>query len=201
LEDGGSGVYLCVGCNKMMKYFSRIFTFSTLLFLAYPITVSSQSSPEYLDWKTLKINNKLPLLCKKVDLITLLGKPDKIVALKDTDACISYFDKDPKLLFWGDTEFETSDSIAVISSIDFESNKIRLVSPIITLDNSVTFEKIKRLFPKAANEAETDMIEKKGKLIEVISVKISPSKKDSDYNWLLFFRAGKLIRIDYWTVC
>ena len=37
------------------------------------------NSQELLDGSSIRINNKLPLLCKKSDLLNLLGKPDKIL--------------------------------------------------------------------------------------------------------------------------
>jgi hypothetical protein len=39
------------------------------------------------------------------------------------------------------------------------------------------------------------------KIGKVISIKVATSKKESDDAWLLFFRNGKLIRIDHWIPC
>lgn len=167
-----------------------------LFFSYFPAT--NVQAQEYLDWNSLKINNQIPLECKKADLIQLLGKPDKIVTPKENDYCASYFQSDIKFLYWGESQFESSGSKAVISSIDFESNKIKLVSPNITLDNSVTLETIKRLFPVAVKQAIILDIDKKGK---VLSVRIATAKEEIDDQWLLFFKNGKLIRIDHYQPC
>lgn len=156
------------------------------------------NSQEILDWSTIKINNKLPLLCKKADLINLLGKPDKKLNSQNLDICTSYFDSNFYYLVWGQTKFESTDSLAVISTIDIEAGKIKLVSPRITLDNSVTLQKIKQLFPKSSKSAQELIIDEKGK---VLSIKLSASNKYSDDGWLLFFKAGKLVRVDYWIAC
>ena len=34
-----------------------------------------------------------------------------------------------------------------------------------------------------------------------LSIKLSASNKYSDDGWLLFFKAGKLVRVDYWIAC
>ena len=157
-----------------------------------------QNSPEILEWRTMRINNKLPLLCKKVDLLDLLGKPNQILDPQNLDICTSYFEENFNYLVWGQSQFESTDSQAVISSVDIEAGKLKLVSPKITLDNTVTIEKIKKLFPKSSKMAQEVIIDSKGK---VISIKLKASNKDSDDGWLLFFKSGKLVRVDYWIAC
>jgi hypothetical protein len=104
---------------------------------------------EYLEWKTFKINNQLPLLCNKADLINLLGTVDSMITPHYEDVCASYFDTAYKYMYFGESLFETSGNKAVVSSIDLESSKIKLISPIITLDKSLTLEKITLMFPIA----------------------------------------------------
>ncbi len=157
-----------------------------------------QNSLEILEWSSTRINNKLPLLCKKNDLLNLLGKPDKILDPDKLDICTWYFDNNFNYLVWGQTKFESTDSLAVISSIDIEAGKIKLVSPKITLDSSVTVQKVKQLFPKSSKNAQELIIDDKGK---VLSIKIAASNKNADDGWLLFFKAGKLVRVDYWIAC
>jgi len=155
-------------------------------------------NPEYLDWETLKINNQLPLLCKKAELINLLGTVDSIKSPHYEDICASYFDTAFEYLYFGESQFETSGTMAVVSTIDLESSNIKLVSPMITLDKSVTLENFKRMFPIAARNAELIEVDKKGK---VISIKVATSKKETDDAWLLLFRNSKLVRIDHWIPC
>lgn len=155
-------------------------------------------NPEYLDWKTLKINNQLPLLCKKAELIKLLGNADSIVIPHYDDVCTSYFNTAFKYLYFGHSQFEISGDMAVVNSIDFESGNIRLVSPKLILDKSMTIERIKIFFPNAVKNAEEIEVDKKGK---VLSLKLATSRTELDDAWLLFFRNGMLIRIDYWMPC
>jgi hypothetical protein len=98
------------------------------------------------------------------------------VTPKEDEYCVTYFQSDIKFFYWGESQFENSGSKAVISSIDFESNKIKLVSPKITLDHSVTLEMIKRLYPVAVNQSTNVVIDKKGK---VLSVRTCNSKRRS----------------------
>jgi hypothetical protein len=181
-----------------MSYPIRILACFLLLAFIQKTDAVKAVNPEYLDWKTLKINNQLPLLCKKAELIKLLGTVDSIKTPHYEDICASYFDSAFKYLYFGESQFETSGTMAVVSIIDFESSNIKLVSPMITLDKSVTLEKIKQLFPLAVKNAELIEVDKKGK---VLSIKIATSKKDTDDAWLLLFRNGKLIRIDHWIPC
>lgn len=160
--------------------------------------VFSYPNSEYLDWETFKINNQLPLLCKKVDLINLLGNADSIKTPHYEDVCSSYFDAAFTYLFFGKSQFESSGNMAVVSSIDLESGKIKLVSPMITLDNTVTLEKIKKILPMAVKNAALIEVDKEGKML---SLKVATSKKETDDAWLLFFKNGKLVRIDHWIPC
>ena len=80
--------------------------------LAKPLPISLDSSKlknnqvdtlhdankEYLDFKVLKINKQLPLLCTKNALIELLGPPDSTVVPNMDDVCISYFDGPTKVV-------------------------------------------------------------------------------------------------------
>lgn len=183
---------------SMMIYFARISVcFFLSAFLLFARTAKA-ANPEYLDWKTLKINNQLALLCKKAELTKLLGNADSIVTPRYDEICASYFDKDFRYLYFRNSQFETSGDLAVLSSIDFESSNITLVSPAITLDKSVTWEKISKIFPLAVKRAEWIEVDKIGK---VLSVKIPAAKKDTDHAWLLFFKKGRLMRMDHWIPC
>jgi hypothetical protein len=181
-----------------MSYPLKILACFLLLAFTQKNDAIKDIKPEYLDWKTFKINGQLPLLCNKAELIALLGTADSIKTPNYEDVCASYFDTAFKYLYFRESLFETLGTLAVVSIIDFESSNIKLVSPMITLDKSVTLEKIKRLFPIAVKNAELLEVDKKGKLL---CIKLSTSKKETDDAWLLFFRNGKLVRIDYWIPC
>lgn len=77
-------------------------------------------------------------------------------------------------LVWCQTKFESTVSLAVISSVDIEAGKLKLVSSTITLDSSVTVQKVKQLFPKSSKNAQELILDDKGK---ALSIKISASNK------------------------
>jgi len=181
-----------------MSYPIRILAYFLLSAFIQKTDAVKAVNHEYLDWKTLKINNQLPLLCKKAELIKLLGTVDSVKTPHYEDICASYFNSAFGYIYFGESQFETSGTMAVVSSIDLESGNIKLVSPMITLDKYVTLEKIKRMFPVAIKNAELIEVDKKGK---VLSIKVATSKKETDDAWLLLFRNGKLIRIDHWIPC
>ena len=181
-----------------MSYPIRILAFFLLLASIQKIYAVKEVDPEYLDWNTLKLNSQLPLLCKKAELITLLGTIDSVKTPNYEEICGSYFDSAFKYLYFGESQFEISDSMAVVRIIDLESSNIKLVSPKISLDKSVTLDKIKRLFPIAVKNAKLIEVDKKGK---VLSIKLATSKREIGDAWILLFKNGKLIRIDHWIPC
>ncbi len=181
-----------------MKYPLRILACFLLLAFFLRNEAAKTSNPEYLEWNSLKINNQLPLLCKKSALIKLLGNADSIKTPLYEDICASHFDSAFQYIYFGESVFETADSLAVVSIIDFETSNIKLVSSKISLDITLTLEKLKQIFPMAVKDASLEDVEKKGKLL---SIKIATSKNDSDDAFVLLFRNGKLVRIDYWIQC
>lgn len=154
---------------------------------------------EYLDWNSLKINGQLSLSCRKDELIGLLGQPDSIVTPNMNEICASYFDSDFKYVYFGDSQFESAGDEMVIRSVDFErGNTVTLNAGAIILDNSMTIDKLRAIFPKAVRDREEIEIHKKGK---ADCVRLDTSEEETDDAWLLFFRNAKLIRIDYWIPC
>jgi hypothetical protein len=166
------------------------------------ITVDTLShlNKEYLDWDSLKINNLLPLLCKKTALIELLGQPDSTVVPNMDDVCASYFNSQIKFLYYGKSYFENSGDSIVISTLQFENNnKIKLNIGDLVLDNSLTLDKLATIFPNAVKLKEEEVLIDKGG--RVVFVRLASSKIESDFSWYLFFKDGKLIRIDYFMPC
>jgi hypothetical protein len=161
-----------------------------------PIKVNT----EYLSWDSVKINGKLPLLCKKESLYQLLGKPDSVVTPDYENICVSFFARSKfKYTYWGNSLFEEYGSQIVISSIDVEkTNKIRLSAGNIFFDNTMTLERLARLYPRSVKEAQELIIDKKGK---VLSVKLATAKEEGENAWIFHFRSGKLVQVDYWIPC
>jgi hypothetical protein len=154
---------------------------------------------EYLEFDSVRINLKLPLLCKAKDLLELLGKADSLVTPNRDDICVTYFDKDIQLLYFGKSQFEIEGDSAVISSLHFKNNsQIKLNIGSLILDCTLTLTKLTTLFPNSVQLKEEVTIENGEK---AIIVQLACSKNISDFFWTLFFHDGKLIRIDFGMTC
>jgi hypothetical protein len=165
----------------------------------YKVDTIQKTTIEYLDWNSLKLNNKLPILCKKSELIKLLGQPDSTVVPNKYDICGSYFNSDIEFMYFGKSFFEASGDSIIVSSIRLDSNKrIILTTGNLVLDNSMTLDKFATQFPNAFKLKEEVILDKEGK---VLSVRLEASKAGTDDAWILFFKDGKLIGIDYFSPC
>ncbi len=151
---------------------------------------------EFIEYSKLKINGKLDFYCNVKDLYAVLGEPDSLVMA--TDICISAFNSDSVYIAYFDKTFaETYKESADITSIDFRSGRAWLVHPDFILDRNTTLESLRKYFPKAvraASPVNTD-------IEDAIWINLQTDRQPTDFQWLLFFQKGKLVRIDLHTPC
>lgn len=159
----------------------------------------SSSNTEYIDFDEIRINGKLPIISKTDLLYKILGKPDSIIVPNMDDVCVSFYDKPFKQAYIKNTEIEIYSDTAVVSTIDFESNyNLEFTTKNIRLNHNTTLIALKKLFPIAVKSKYELNVNKIGK---TVTVSLPTSKQITDYSWLLFFKYGKLIRIDLYTPC
>ncbi|WP_187262695.1 hypothetical protein [Pontibacter beigongshangensis] len=174
-------------------------------FPAEPATPVAQAAAtgentEYLDWRSLRINGKYPLVTTVKNMDGLLGKPDSVNTIDWNETCSSDFrNESSKLAYYSAYLFELFDDSLDFQSVDFRKNKnVFLQSNDLKLNAATTLEEIKKRFPNAAQNMEKVNVDEVG---EVETISLPPSRDYSDGQWLLMFQEGKLIRIDDWFPC
>ncbi len=157
------------------------------------------NNKEYISFDAVRINGKLPLITKANLLFKLLGQPDSIVVPNMDDVCVSFYDKPFKQAYIKKTAIEIYGDTAVVSSINFESNyHLEFTTKTIRLNHNTTLLGLQRLFPNTVkSKSEWDIV----KLGKTVTVRLPTSKQLTDDSWLLFFKNGKLVRIDYYMPC
>ncbi|MVN21199.1 hypothetical protein [Mucilaginibacter arboris] len=159
----------------------------------------SAGNREYIDFNSVRINGKLPLITKTTLLYKLLGKPDSIVVPNMDNICTSFYDKPFKQAYIKKSNIEIYGDTAVVTSINFESRfSLDLKTKTIRLNHNTTLLELQRLFPNAVKSQTELDVDKLGK---AVSVSLALSERFSDGSWLLFFKNGKLVRIDYFMPC
>jgi len=158
---------------------------------------SSKTNAEFIEWDSVRINGILPLITNTKDLYQLLGQPDSIVTPVYEDVSIAYFYNDKfKFAYFKDSEFEISGDSAVISYLNFEKQPgMVLNAGSLTLTHNTTLAELKKIFPQAVKSKYKFIVDKIGKCT---GISVATSKYYNDDLWLLFFRKGRLIRIDYY---
>jgi len=165
-----------------------------------PTTSSNDSTnAEYLDWSTAKLNGRLPMLSTTKAVFQELGQPDSLVTPDMNEVCMPYFDKPFKFAYVKSAEFEICGDTAVISTITFRHQpQLMLQTGNVKLNSRTTLSELAKSFPIAVKEQYELNVHKLGK---VITVNLAAGPIVTDYSWLLMFKDGKLVRIDYYTPC
>lgn len=156
-----------------------------------------QIDDEYIDWRSIRINGKLPLLTSKDLLFQFAGPADSIVA--PGDVCVSFYDKPFEHGYFRGIEVEIYGDSTVITSLNFNKNHDLFVNaPRITLNHKTTLSDLQTLFPSAVKDKRQVDIYRFGM---AIAIELRTAKDPTDDAWLLFFSDGNLIRMDYWMPC
>jgi len=164
--------------------------------LTLPETTTDSAAIEFIEYSKLKINGKLDFYCKVKDLYAVLGEPDSLI--KSMVICVSAFNTDSVYYAYFDNTFaETYKDNADVTSVDFRSGRAWLVHPDFILDRNTTLESLRKYFPKAvqaASPVNTD-------IEDAIWINLQTARQPTDFQWLLIFQYGKLVRIDLNTPC
>ncbi|RNI23620.1 hypothetical protein [Rufibacter latericius] len=153
-----------------------------------------RENSEYLDWHTLRINGKYPLVTKVKDMEGLLGKPDSVVKVDFEEGCPGSFrNENSKVAHYGGVSFEQFGDSLKFLGVDFSNEKrVFLQSGNLRIDHTTSPAVLKKHFPNAMKNFAKDSTE---------AVAIPPAKEPVDGHWLLQFEKGKLKFIDDWFPC
>ncbi|TWF33639.1 hypothetical protein FHW36_11280 [Chitinophaga polysaccharea] len=139
------------------------------------------------------INHKVPLFTTRQHLEAAIGKADSIVATASNDVSGSQFAGDFHYFYKDGATFELCrDSLACDEFIFTTGNSLTVDN--ITLTQNTTWEDIRKIFPRAAiqaeNEGRTDVIKLRDSFL-----------KDEDSQVQLYFENGKLARVVNFIPC
>jgi hypothetical protein len=156
---------------------------------------------EYLEWGSILINGKLPLMTSVKNMESFLGKADSVISINWDNTCSSrYASEDSKNAYFGGMKFEQFRDSLDFQQINFsKDHSIFLQSGSLKLNHATALDEIKKHFPKAVKDIRKGFYLIDGK--ETDAVNLPPSKELSDGQWILMFQNGKLIRIDNWFPC
>jgi hypothetical protein len=162
-----------------------------------PDTTALYTTDEYIDWDSIRINGKLPVVSSPKLLYATLGKPDSLVIPDTVNNCISY-DKPFKYAYFNGSSFEVYSDVVEMSTLNFRQPGITLTAGKLTLSNNTTLAYIQKFFPKAVKAQSSVILDTFEK---VISISVDTGKTPSDGAWILMFKNGKLVQMDYWMPC
>jgi len=178
--------------------------FVTCLLLHSAVSVEkpvefTAAQQEWIPFDQVKINGHLPLESRKEQLVKELGKPDSLVNPDMSDVCTSLQDKPFSYAYFKGSKAEVYENMAMMGNFEFAGNAhLTLTTATITLSNKTTLVEVAKYFPKAVAAKSMMDVYQKGKYL---TVHIPTSKTPTEDHWILFFRNGKLARIDYWMPC
>lgn len=163
------------------------------------LVLTTPVNQEFISGASVKINGKLPMITQTKALFSMIGQPDSIVAPDMNDVCTSFYDKEFKYAYLNNTQIEIYGDTAVLSSLDFRNDsELSLKTPKHSFSRNTSLASLKKDFPAAVKEQFELNVQEIG---ETVAVRIPTSQEPSDDSWLLLFRDGKLIRIDYYMPC
>jgi hypothetical protein len=156
--------------------------------------VFSQTTEEFLNYKTSKLNGSIPNALSKTTLIRSLGKPTKIFAFEG-ECGLSDEQEKAKTRNWycyDSTKFFVYDESAKIYEVNFRSGKFSYTTEKIVLSKNTSIQDLQKVYPVSTKAA---ISENKGTM-----VKISPCANCDGY-CILYFEKGKLVRLEWWEPC
>lgn len=161
--------------------------------LLYTVQVSAQTSREHIEPGTVKLNGKLGFKSKLAAAVKVLGA----ITGKDKEPmeCGSYFDDEAVpsyLIYINGITLEKHKDEVVLYRIDFRKTPDAYITyPSGRWDRNTTLQQVQKAFPLTAQ----DEANKEGD-----SFFIHPGK-DSDDFWVLEFKKGRLVSLQYLVQC
>ena len=177
-------------------------TLFTLISNAAPTKEASATidgREEFILFDQVKINGRLPLKSSKAQLFKELGRPDSLAKPDMASVCVSFYDKPFTYAYFKESHAELYGDVAVVSTLEFVGNpRLKLTTPTVTLSSRTTLPELVRYFPNAVKARSEMDVHRKGKYM---TVHIATGKTAAEDYWILFFRNGRLARLDYWMPC
>ncbi|WP_299706829.1 hypothetical protein [uncultured Pontibacter sp.] len=85
---------------------------------------AEEENSEYLDWQSVRINGKLPLIASVKQIEALMGKADSVVTIDWDNTCSSrYRSSDSKDAYYGGYEFEQFGDSLDFQGVDFRKGE------------------------------------------------------------------------------
>lgn len=158
---------------------------------------------EVVHFDSARLNGKIPLKLPESQLLQLLGKPDSVVAESDWE-CGNYIDDATtvRILFYGRTQFQTSNGIAILYKLNFEDRRFALQLGKCNLQSGVTKQNLKTHFPSAlaALDREVQDYNKDGKM--KVRMAQTPASEPSSSGWIFYFEGDVLKEVElWWFIC
>jgi hypothetical protein len=153
---------------------------------------------EYISWDEARINGTVAMISTSKILYASLGKPDSIITPNMDDVCVSYFDKNYKDVYIKGSTFEMCGDTVAIRSLNFRQPGLTFTAGQLRFDNNTTMTSLAKTFPTAIKEQSNMTLAHNE---AVTAIKVQTGKMPSDDSWILMFKNGKLVQIDYWMPC
>lgn len=163
-----------------------------------PVT-SRPDTAEFLDWQAARINGRLPLQSTPRAVWRELGQPDSLVAPDLAQECVSFFSRAFRRGYARGTTVEVYGDTAVVTSLDLQRQPaLALYAGPLRLSYHTSLRELAQTFPQAVRQQSPLNDSELGQVTEVT---LATGRAPSDDHWMLLFKNGKLVRIDYWMPC
>lgn len=151
---------------------------------------------ELLNFDSVLINGKLPLVTTRKWIVETFGDPERINANTLTisrNSTLGDHAQKAQYLIYGNTVFERFNDDMILHTIDFESTNVALVGSKITLEKGMTPGAIQSVFPQSCLLSGYVSQQNWDGVILLSAFKTFGGLRDL---WFLIFKEGKLSRVE-----
>jgi hypothetical protein len=191
----------------MNQLSTTVFAFALTLFsiAVYGQDTSNcldESCLETLHFDSVRLNSKIPLMLKDVDLIGFLGQPDSVVAENDWE-CGNYINGDTsvRILYYGKTKFMSSRGVSLLYVLNLEDNRFTFDFGGKQVKKGTSKADLKGLFPHALNALNKGLqsYNREGQM--KVRMVQTPDFGDSS-GWMFTFSNQMIKEIElWWFIC